>query len=85
MLHGCRPATHPTTSRCLLACCAHCHIILHSTDVCWQQATTLCCVSMQDFLHKAGLNEKNVLTVLSGLKEVRFPCAVMFVFESIKA
>lgn len=41
--------------------------------MCRQQATTLCFISMQDFLHKAGLNEKNVLTVLSGLKEVRSP------------
>ena len=84
MLHGCRPAglsyTPQSVVACLLAGCAHYHIISHSTDVCWQQATTLCFVSMQDFLHKAGLNEKNVLTVLSGLKEVRFPCAGMFVF-----
>lgn len=26
---------------------------------------------LQEFLHKGGLNEKNVVTVLSGLKEVR--------------
>ncbi len=28
-------------------------------------------MASQEFLHKAGLNEKNVVTVLSGLKEVR--------------
>ena len=32
---------------------------------------------MQEFLHKAGLNEKNAVTVLSGLKEVcASPCAL---------
>lgn len=36
-----------------------------------QVLTWSCWCFTQEFLHKAGLNEKNVVTVLSGLKEVR--------------